>query len=221
MPMDFDEIGPRCAAEMHPYSDAGIGTPYRVQPGPAPDPRMLPVGADDPSGAQDSIPEPDSVGADPSDRRAPMDRDTKIARALCQQPMQHGAAHPHTHRTVEMRLGDQVTVDEADAAEGEALLGTGSNSKLVERLDTFGHQTFSARLIDGHGSGVGNRDTQPAPARRDRGGQTGRPAADDHDIGFRQKLSHREAAPAGICPKARAGQMELMTRRAIPNASVQ
>jgi hypothetical protein len=137
--------------------------------------RVLAVGADDPT-TFDLV--------ELRDARSPGEGDAKLRGALQQFGMKDGAANAQARAAREPGFDGHFVagVHEANAAEGNCLIGLESNAEKADRGDGVGQKALATGLVD-YGRGVvGDSYAETLLASEDGGGKAGGPAADDEEV---------------------------------------
>jgi hypothetical protein len=114
-------------------------------------------------------------------RRVEREAHAEGGRAVAEKLVQRGATQANAGESGEARADAGLGICERNAGEGEAL-GFGEDAEAGESTSCSGQQTFTAGLIDGGVTGVGNEDVGAAEAECYGGGESGRSSSGDEYV---------------------------------------
>jgi len=166
-----------------------------IQRSPAPDTRILAVGADNPTGLD---------VANAGDASAPEQFHAEFLRAIDQRLVQADAPHGDTASVRKIRGYRTAGADKADSAKSETLLGIERNAQLAQRRERIRHQAFAASFIDRWLCGVRHHHVEAFELRRNRSGQARWSAAGYEDVG---PIYHRNNTSSEQNPGPMAARM--------------
>ncbi len=117
--MDLDKIGPRAHPEMLPQADASRAGANSLDPQPAGDLRVKPVGGDDPATAEHLAVYPNARAVQGIDMRSPAAGNSGGGGMLDEYAVQRGAADADPATLGKGGFGDRTLPQKADAAKRE------------------------------------------------------------------------------------------------------
>src|SRR5207247_2306638 len=120
--------------------------PAGVETRPAPHPRLLPIGPDNPPAAHLLAIDRDAIGRGPAHPRAPAHHHTRLFGVANQQFVKAGAVYAQSASRGEARVDRRSGSDEPDPPKRKRTLRADADAERAQRLQRIRHEALTARL---------------------------------------------------------------------------